>query len=164
MTVQLVQAEDVASEIEVWLLTQVQLEMPLRWLPGAGGCFLVRDVGELADRLTALTSSGEWGVLKRSPGQQPWAQSMRVPGGWVVEVDGGDGPEAFARRVRRAGSSPGAGFAPLRCTNAEGRYGTSYFPGEVFASAGEAARILWTWMGGSLVGGHELRDLEEGVD
>lgn len=99
--------------------------------------------------------------MQRGPGGA-WGQTMRVRGGWIVEVDGGNGPDNFARRVRHAGRIPPSGL--LRTRDADGRNGASYYADEVIASATEVARLLWGWVHRGLPAGFEVRELQEGVD
>ena len=48
----------------------------------------------------SLIEVGEWGSLRQPNDVNLWNQTMRVPGGWVVEVPGLPGPDQFARRVQ----------------------------------------------------------------
>lgn len=41
---------------------------------------------------------GDWAVLEPVGGQR-WAQTMRVPDGWIVEVDGAGLADPMAWRV-----------------------------------------------------------------
>lgn len=151
---------DLADLVEEWLRTQTQPQEPVIWTTEHGRRFVVDDAVQLAARLRALKHPGDWGVVARASGR-PWAQSMRVDDGWIVEVDGGTGPQNYAKRVQRIGE-------PLTdlhraCADVPFR-GVSYFGDESFGTPLEAARVLWAWVAGGLPLGYSLRELVEGVD
>lgn len=153
-----------AAEVEAWLRTQVKPEVPVRWRPQGGGRVTVRNVEHLAELIAGLPAPGAWGVLER-PIVARWTQTMRVPEGWIIEVDGGSGPDAFARRVRWAESeTSGSRSTRLRCTNAAGGRAATYFASEVIPSPIDAARIMWSWLRGELPAGYGLREIVDGVD
>ena len=77
------------TEIETWLRTQVEPEAPLLWKGRP-----VRNTVQLTDGVESLGLAG-FGVLE-TPARFPWAQCMRVEGGFVVEVCGLGGPESWA--------------------------------------------------------------------
>ncbi|WOQ17858.1 hypothetical protein [Raineyella sp. W15-4] len=157
---ELLDREDLADQAETWLRQQTQPQEPVIWRPEDGDDTFVHDIGQLSTLLRALQEPGDWGVLSRA-GKQPWAQSMRVQGGWIVEVDGGTGPESFARRVQRIG---GAMTDVQRCcADVVGR-GTNYFGDEMIVSPVDAAQVLWAWICGGLPAGYTLRQLVEGID
>ena len=151
---------DLADQVEEWLQRQTKPQQPVIWSPESGETFLVHDMGELTGHLIALGRTGDWGALSRGDGV-PWGQSMRVEDGWIVEVDGGTGPDNFARRVQRVGEPVGD---LRRACAGEWFRGVSYLGDESFASALEAARVLWGWVNGGLPAGYSLRDLVDGVD
>lgn len=153
-----------ADDVEAWLHTQTEPDVPVRWLPQGGGRVTVRNPEHLAELVAALTIPGAWGVLER-PVTSRWAQTMRIDHGWIIEVDGGSGPDAFARRVRWAeDQTPHASNPRMRCTNSAGGRGATYFFSEWITSSAGAAQIMWTWLRGRLAEGYELREVTDGVD
>ena len=144
------------TEIETWLRTQVEPEAPLLWKGRP-----VRNTVQLTDGVESLGLAG-FGVLE-TPARFPWAQCMRVEGGFVVEVCGLGGPESWARRVYPIGSLGPDG--PRTRTKAPGvrpgePTGTSFLEGENIPTASGAAQVLWNWVkGGILPTGYQLRDV-----
>ena len=124
-----------ADEVAEWLQLQPQPEAPVVWRAQGGADIPVRSREELGVRIARLQAIGAWGVASRTHGGR-WGQSMRVDGGWIVEVNGIPGPECFARRVSTAGD-------------------------DVIRSAGTAVDILWAWLAGRLLPGYELVQLDE---
>ena len=151
-----VQAVDATTEIETWLRTQVEPDVPLLWQSRA-----VRNTVELTDGVESLGLAG-FGVLE-TPARFPWAQCMRVDGGFVVEVCGLGGPESWSRRVCPIGSLGPDG--PRTRTKAPGvrpgePTGTSFLEGENIPTASGAAQVLWSWVKrGILPTGYQLRDV-----
>lgn len=149
---------DTMAEIETWLQTQVEPEIQLLW-NGAR----VRSTVELADLVGALRLAG-WGVLE-TRAHFPWAQCMRVRGGFVVEVCGDGGPESWVRRVYPIGSLGPDG--PRVRTKAVGvraglPTGMSHLEGEDIPTASGAAQVLWSWVARGIVpAGYQLRDFLE---
>ena len=149
------------ADLVRWLIEQPQPEPSVRWRNRGLGSVQVPSVGHLAELVGALAYVGAWGVVDREP-DGPWAQVMRVPEGWIVEVDGGIGPDAFARRVRWAEHEAAQhSDPPLSCANPLATGGATYFLDELIPSPEEAARILWTWLRRGLRAGYEVRVVED---
>ncbi len=148
------------DEVETWLQTQTQPKEPVIWTPEDGEKVTVSSAVHLSGLLQALARPGDWGAVALASGR-PWAQAMRVETGWVVEVDGGTGPDNFAKRVQRDGES----LTDLQraCPDVPMR-GVQYFGDELFASALEAAQVLWAWVCGGLPAGYSVRNLIPGRD
>ena len=146
---------DATAEIETWLQTQVEPGVPLLWKRRP-----VRNTVELTDRVAAL-GLADWGVLETQSGF-PWAQAMRVEGGFVVEVCGDGGPQSWARRVYPIGSL-GPDGPRVRSKAADVRpgvpTGTSHLDGENIPTASGAAQVLWAWLHGGLPAGYALRNV-----
>ncbi|WES64649.1 hypothetical protein P0L94_00935 [Microbacter sp. GSS18] len=102
-----------------------------------------------------LADDGAWAVVRRRHGST-WAQCMRVPGGWIVEVNGMPGPECYARRVHsiRAGMRRGRRYA-----RDDGRLMAIYEPRDVVVTPAEVAEIIWTWLRGSVAERFALREI-----
>lgn len=152
---------DGVAEIETWLQSQVEPAEALRWHPRGGGSASVGSTAQLAMRVAAIPAVGDWGCLDRGA-DGPWAQTMRVHGGFIVEV-GGDGPDSWARRVHPIGSLGPDG--PRTVTRGdEGYFSASHLDGEVIGSASGVAQVLWGWLHRGLPAGYELREVTNGVD
>lgn len=150
------------SAVDLWLHSQELPDVPVRWWPQCGGHTAVSSVEQLAGLVARLLPAlGSWGVAERVL-TGAWAQTMRIPHGWIIEVDGGPGPNAFAQRVQR--TSRCVAGVRQRCTNAEGGRAATYFTTEVIGSPSDAARIMWAWLRGRLPPGYELRAIVNGVD
>ena len=122
-----------ADEVEAWLHAQPLPEAPVDWRRSGPSAVPVRSREELGIRIARLGEQGSWGVASRTNGER-WGQTMRVEGGWIVEVNGVPGPECFARRVSAGGD-------------------------DIVATADIAAGILWAWLAGRLLPGYELEQL-----
>lgn len=154
------QQVDAVTAIETWLQTQVEPQFALLWRPSGGWNVQVRSTAQLTDCLSALSSLAAWGVLERMGGV-PWAQAMRVDGGFVVEVNGHD----WAQRVTPIGSLGPDGPRTSTRNLDLGRepHGTSFLEGENIPTASSAAQILWSWVcGGLLPAGFQLRNVRAG--
>lgn len=151
------------ADVERWLATQELPDVPIRWHGPVGGR-AVSGVEMLAGLVAGLREPGSWGVADR-PVTGAWAQTMRIHDGWIIEVDGGTGPDAFARRVRRTTDSAGETTGTRRrCSNPRGDPVASCFDTEVIASPAVVARLMWTWLRGRLPAGYETRPLIRGLD
>jgi len=127
-----------ASAVELWLQLQPLAEAPVRWAPrGAAPGSPVPSRERLVELVAGLGVPGRWAVVRR-PSTRLWAQTMRVPGGWIVEVNGVPGPECYARRVQT-----------MACDE----------PRDVLTDPRVAADVIWAWLRGQLAAGFELRDL-----
>ncbi|PJI93550.1 hypothetical protein [Luteimicrobium subarcticum] len=129
---------DVAAEAEAWLRTQPRPRLEVSWVR-RGRVTLVRDAAHLASLVAAL-GQGAFGVLE-TPSVR-WAQTMRVDGGYVVEVNGVPGPDCF---VRRAVALPGPG--------------RDAGSGDLVPTVSEAADLLWCWVHARALPGYELTPL-----
>lgn len=126
----------IALDIDTWLRTQVQPEVPVRWKRKGGGRGTVKDAQHLAELVAGLGAVGDFGIVEREG--VGWGQTMNVGSGFIVEVNGIPGPECFTRRVVS--------------TFGEG--------GEIIGSASSAAMVLWSWMRTGLPGGYILRQFD----
>ena len=122
-----------ANEVEAWLHAQPQPEVPVQWRRRGGAPRPVGTADHLARLVRTLADEGAWAVVERVHGDT-WGQVMRTPDGWIVEVNGIPGPECFARRVTVGGD-------------------------DIFPTADECGRILWSWLRGILPGRYELLQL-----
>jgi len=127
-----------ADAVEAWLHASPAPDAPVLWRPWGRDGTPVRSADALAALVAALAIPGAWGVVERAEAAV-WGQTMRVPGGYIVEVNGEPGPESFARRVVVPGAER-----------------------ETFAIASEAAAVLWSWLRGGVPEGLELRELRAG--
>lgn len=156
------QQVDGVAAIEAWLQTQVEPQFALRWCPSGSLSVQVRSTAQLTDCLSRLLGLTAWGVLEREGGA-PWAQAMRVNGGFVVEVNGHD----WAQRVTPIGSLGPDGPRTTARERDRGRqpHGTSFLEGENIPTASGAAQILWSWVcGGLLPAGYQLRAVRTGAE
>lgn len=157
-------AEEFLAEVATWLQTQTEPARPVRWRFRGGKPVEVRGLAHLSQLVLALNATADWAVVER-PGGVPWAQTMRVAGGWITEVDGGEDQDSYARRVIRAGVvKPGELFEVVSCNDAGGKGGALYLVPEILATPTEVARMLWSWVHGRLPGEYELRELNEYLD
>lgn len=149
---------ELTTEIETWLEAQVEPRFPLLWRPSDDIGTQVHNTAHLAECVGAMAEVGAWGVLERQGGY-PWAQAMRVHGGFVVEVSG----DGWAYRAYPIGSlgpdgprtrSKAPGVRPGEPT------GTSFLEGENIPTASGAAQVLWSWACGRILpAGYQLRDV-----
>ena len=116
----------------------------------------------LAALVGSLVEVGEWGSLRQPNDVNLWNQTMRVPGGWVVEVPGLPGPDQFARRVQLLNTAPFTIDRDQSSNHEDGR-GAFYLAADVIPTAAEAARVMWSWLKGSLPEGYELRQIDPGI-
>ena len=148
---------EATAEIETWLATQVEPEGRLRWGGWDRDGVPVRNTAQLAELVSQLSGPPDFGVLEREGGF-PWAQTMRVPGGFVVEVNGDD----WARRVYPIGSlGPDGPKVVARNPRLKFPNGTSFLDGENIPTASGVAQLLWSWVWGRILpAGYQLRDVE----
>ncbi len=99
----------------------------------------------LAALVGSLVEVGEWGSLRQPNDVNLWNQTMRVPGGWVVEVPGLPGPDQFARRVQLLNPAPFTIDRDQSSNHEDGR-GAFYLAADVIPTAAEAARVMWSWL------------------
>jgi hypothetical protein len=147
------------SELLKLLRPQTYLHPAALWRPFGGTGFTIADADHLIDLISMLAIDGDWAVAERG---SSWAQAMRVPLGWIVEVNGEPGPECFARRVRPAGLSEHPTHDQLGAWSLDGLQRATYTPSEGVASAPVAAALIWGWLHGELLEGYTLRQLEVG--
>lgn len=132
-------AVPVADDVESWLAheLQSQSERGIFWRSNVGARVTVHRFEGLAVAVSRLPRDESWGVCTWVDGPSRWGQSMRVPGGWIVEVHDGTVTD-FAQRVFRG--RPG-----------EYLHKTSdrLLHHELWSAMG-AAEVLWSWMHGAL--------------
>ncbi|WP_061962311.1 hypothetical protein [Demequina flava] len=128
---------DVSKELDTWLETMVKPESPVRWRHRGRAPIPMSSATALESRVRLLSNQNDWGVVERRRAGE-WAQTMHLPDGYIIEVNGVPGPHCFARRVQGVDGS------------------------EKFASAAVVADVLWSWLRISLPAGYSLRELSEG--
>lgn len=152
--------QQLVTDIETYLQSQPQPELVFWWFQKGGHISPVPSLARLTELVAALRGPGQFGLVERVDGI-PWAQTMSVPQGWIVEVDGRGmtAAERFAQRVRRVVSEPGKDAQV-----GDGKPRVIYYPEEVVSSAAEVARIMWFWLHLRLPGGYEHRRLDPDND
>lgn len=125
--------------------TQAESERAITWDPGwSGHAVLVRGPECLSVLVSSLGLSDFGGVRREGDPRLRWAQTKRMPQGWIVEVC--DGPsDEWPSRVYRG--TPGT---YLREVLPRVHFGSEYF------LPGDAADLLWSWLRGNLLEGVAL--------
>lgn len=128
---------------ESWLqdVTEATLGQTIRWCPHGHwhSGTAVRSLEHLSVLVSRLSEPGEWAIVEWQRGDvRRWCQTMRHPGGWVVEAHDGT-PEDWSQRVFRG--SPGLYPEP------SGR--RPAFDFELWQPL-EAAGVMWSWLHGCL--------------
>lgn len=138
-----IDATRLVADVEEWMKTAARPSAPVLWCPRGQVEATIGGVDQLAAKVATLAEEGAWAVVKRTHGWT-WTQTMRVDGGWIVEVNGIPGPDCFARRVHSTGRRKG--WMLRRHT-------------DLVTTAAEAGAIMWSWMRGSLPEGYELKEV-----
>ncbi|WP_062378474.1 hypothetical protein [Demequina pelophila] len=127
------------EEVERWLRARPQRGAHIRWKRSSVARDAVRTRAQLQAKVATLSVKGQFGVADLAALPEVWCQTMRVDGGYIVEVNGVPGPECFARRVHRDGDSED----------------------DIFPTAQDAGTAMWKWLHGTLPAGMVLRQLSE---